>query len=120
MTVTLYHNPACSTSRTVLNMIREAGTEPEIILYLKTPPTREQLNTMLATSNQPARTFVRPKGELYTSLNLADKSLSDESLLDAIAQHPELLNRPVVTTPLGTRVCRPKELLFEVLSNAEK
>ncbi|OUI80663.1 arsenate reductase (glutaredoxin) [Acetobacter orientalis] len=115
MQVTLYHNPACGTSRTVLGMIRDAGIEPEIILYLKTPPSRETLQQLAQKSGQPVRTLLRQKGELYEKLGLADETVSDAAILDAIATHPELLNRPVVVSPLGTRVCRPKELVLDIL-----
>lgn len=115
MQVTLYHNPACGTSRNVLAMIRDAGIEPDIILYLKTPPTRSTLAHLVKKSGQPARTFLRTKGDLYEKLGLADETLSDDAILDAIAAHPELLNRPVVVSPLGTRVCRPKELVLDIL-----
>ncbi|BBC80557.1 arsenate reductase (glutaredoxin) [Acetobacter orientalis] len=115
MQVTLYHNPACGTSRTVLGIIRDAGIEPEIILYLKTPPSRETLQQLAQQSGQPVRTLLRQKGELYEKLGLADETVSDAAILDAIATHPELLNRPVVVSPLGTRVCRPKELVLDIL-----
>ena len=115
MQVTLYHNPACGTSRNVLALIRDAGIEPEIVLYLKTPPSRSTLAQLAQQSGQPTRTLLRQKGELYEKLGLADETLSDDSILDAIATHPELLNRPVVVSPLGTRVCRPKELVLDIL-----
>lgn len=115
MQVTLYHNPACGTSRNVLAILRDAGIEPEIILYLKTPPTRETLADIAQQSGQPVRTLLRQKGELYEKLGLADEAITDAHILDAISAHPELLNRPVVITPLGARVCRPKELVLDIL-----
>lgn len=115
MTVTLYHNPACGTSRAVLAMIEDAGVTPEVVLYLKAPPSRDTLAQLAATSGQPVRMLLREKGDLYEKLGLAASTVSDDTILDAIAAHPELLNRPVVTSPLGTRICRPKELVLEIL-----
>ncbi|MCI1437351.1 arsenate reductase (glutaredoxin) [Acetobacter indonesiensis] len=115
MTVTLYHNPACGTSRNVLAMIEEAGITPDIVLYLKTPPSREKLAELAKLTGGPVRDLLRQKGTLYEELNLADESVTDDAILDAIAAHPELLNRPVVVSPLGARVCRPKERVLDVL-----
>ncbi|MBC5785664.1 arsenate reductase (glutaredoxin) [Ramlibacter sp. USB13] len=107
--ITLFHNPACGTSRTVLARIREAGLEPRIVEYLKTPPTKEQLRSLVAAMGTPVRAILREKEPVYAQLGLADPKWSEEQLLDFVVQHPILLNRPVVASPLGTRVCRPAE-----------
>ena len=114
-TVTIFHNPACGTSRNVLGLIRNAGLEPEIIEYLRTPPSRETLKELLAQMRISPRELLRQKGTPYDELGLDDASLSDEALLDAIGAHPILMNRPVVVTPLGTRLCRPSELVLDIL-----
>lgn len=113
--VTIFHNPACGTSRNVLALIRHAGLEPQIVEYLKTPPTKGQLRQLLAAMDLPVRALLREKGTPYTELGLADARWSDEQLLDFIVQHPILMNRPVVVTPLGTRLCRPSEAVLEIL-----
>ena len=118
MTVTLYHNPACSTSRTVLGMIQDAGITPEIVLYLKTPPSRDKLKELVKQTGLTPRGLLRQKGALYEDLWLAREDVSDDAILDAMTAHPELINRPIVVTPLGARLCRPKELVFEVLPTA--
>lgn len=115
MTVTIYHNPACGTSRTVLGMIQDAGITPEIVLYLKTPPSREKLEELVKQTGLTPRGLLRQKGALHEELGLANEDISDEAILDAMAAHPELINRPIVVTPLGARLCRPKELVLEIL-----
>ena len=113
--VTIFHNPDCSTSRNTLALIRHAGIEPDVIEYLKTPPSNEQVRQLLAEMNLPVRQLLREKGTPYAELGLADPKWSDEQLLDFIEQHPILMNRPVVRTPLGTALCRPSEAVLEVL-----
>ena len=115
MTTTIYHNPACGTSRTVLALLRASGIEPEVVEYLKTPPTRETLQTLVAALGGSARAVLRAKGELYESLGLADPQWSDSQLVDFMLQHPALINRPIVVTPLGTRLCRPEDTVREIL-----
>jgi len=114
-TVTIFHNPACGTSRNVLALIREAGIEPVVVEYLKTPYTREQLSGLLQTMGLRPRDVLRTKGDLYTDLGLADPALSDEQLLDALLAHPVLVERPIVVSPKGTRLCRPKERVLDLL-----
>lgn len=109
----IYHNPKCSTSRKTLDLLRDNGIEPEIVLYLKTPPTRDELVTMIADAGIDVRTAVRKRESLYTELGLADAS--DDALLDAMAQHPILIERPFVTTPKGTRLARPIDTVREIL-----
>ncbi len=113
--VTIYHNPACGTSRNVLAMLREAGHEPQVVEYLKQPYTREQLQDLLKAMGLRPRDVLRTKGDLYTELGLADPKWSDDELLDTMVAHPVLVERPIVVTPLGTRLCRPKERVLEVL-----
>ena len=111
--ITIFHNPACGTSRNVLALIRHAGIEPEVIEYLKTPPSKETLRALVAATGQPLRALLREKGTPYAELGLADPQWSDDELLDFIGQHPILMNRPLVVTPLGTRLCRPSETVLE-------
>lgn len=113
--VTIYHNPACGTSRNALALIREAGIEPVIIEYLKQTPSREALRGLIAAAGLTVREAVREKGTPFHELGLGDPSLSDEQLLDAMLAHPILINRPFVVTPLGTRLCRPSETVREIL-----
>lgn len=115
MTIKIYHNPACGTSRNVLAIIRHAGLQPTVIEYLKTPPSKEELKQLLAAMGIPVRELLREKGTPYAELGLADPKFSDEQLLDFIGQHPILTNRPVVETPLGTKLCRPSEEVLELL-----
>ncbi len=113
--VTIYHNPACGTSRNVLALIRHAGIEPTIVEYLKTPPSKDKLRELFAATGQPLRSLIREKGTPYAELGLADPKWTDEQLLDFIEAHPILMNRPLVVTPLGTKLCRPSEAVLEIL-----
>ncbi len=115
MTVLIYHNPACGTSRNVLGLIRNAGIEPEVIEYLKTPPTRAALAELIARMGVPVRAVLREKGTPFAELGLSDPSLSDDHLLDAMMTHPILINRPIVVTPLGVKLCRPSETVLDLL-----
>ena len=117
MTVTIYHNPDCGTSRNTLEMIRQSGVEPVVIEYLKTPPDRERIVDLVAAAGLTLRDALRQKDTPYAELGLADPSLTDDALLEAISAHPILLNRPFVETPLGTRLCRPSELVLDILEN---
>jgi len=114
-TITIYHNPACGTSRNVLALLRERGLEPQVIEYLKTPPGRETLAQLAAATGGSVRTILRTKAPPYEELGLADPTWSDDQLLDFMVQHPILLNRPIVVTPRGTRVCRPAEVVLDIL-----
>jgi arsenate reductase len=113
--VTIYHNPACGTSRNTLAFIRNAGVEPHVIEYLKTPPDRATLESLLARMNLKPRQLLREKGTPYTELGLADERLSDAELLDAMLKHPILINRPIVVTPWAVRLCRPSEAVLDIL-----
>ena len=113
--ITIYHNPQCGTSRNVLALIRNTGTEPVIIEYLVTPPTREKLTELLMQMAIPARDLLRQKGALYDELGLNDLSLSENALIDAMLAHPILINRPIVQTAMGTRLCRPSETVIDIL-----
>jgi arsenate reductase (glutaredoxin) len=114
--VTIYHNPSCGTSRNTLAIIRHAGIEPTVIEYLKTPPTKAQLRKLLADAGLSVREILREKEALHAELGLADPSWSEDQLLDVIGQHPILMNRPIVVTPLGTKLCRPQsEAVLEIL-----
>lgn len=115
MTVTIYHNPACGTSRNVLGLIRNSGEEPEIIEYLKAPPSREELKALIGRMGIKVRDLLRQKGTPYDELGLSDLSLSDDQLLDAMMAHPILINRPIVVTPKGVKLCRPWEAVLEIL-----
>ncbi len=113
--ITIYHNPRCGTSRNVLALIRNTGAEPEVIEYLKTPPSRETLRRLIAQMNVPVREAMRRKEALYEELALGNPALGDDALLDAMLAHPVLINRPIVVTPLGTRLCRPSESVLDIL-----
>jgi arsenate reductase len=113
--VTIYHNPACGTSRNVLALIRNAGVEPHVIEYLKMPPDRATLESLLARMAMKPRELLREKGTPYGELGLADEQLSDAQLLDAMMSHPILINRPIVVTPWGVKLCRPAETLLDIL-----
>ena len=115
MDIAIYHNPACGTSRNTLTLIRNAGIEPEVIEYLKTPPSRATLSRLIKDAGLSVREALREKEKLFAELGLADASLTDDQLLDAMLAHPILINRPFVVTPTGTRLCRPSELLLEIL-----
>lgn len=119
-TITIYHNPKCGTSRNTLAMIRNSGVEPTVIEYLKTPPTREQLQALIAASGLSVRDIMRSKEALFTELGLADPSRSDAELVDAMLAHPILINRPLVVTPQGTRLCRPSELVLDILPQPQR
>jgi len=117
MSVTIYHNPACGTSRNTLAMIRQSGEEPEVIEYLKNPPDRARLIELIAAMGISARALLREKGTPYTELGLADPKWSDDQLIDVMLAHPILINRPIVETPKGTRLCRPSEAVLELLDH---
>jgi len=120
MTITVFHNPACGTSRNTLAMIRNSGVEPTVIEYLKTPPTKARLQELLAAMGTGPRELLREKGTPYAELDLANTKWTDNELLDFMLAHPILINRPVVETPLGTRLCRPSELVLDILPNAQQ
>ena len=113
--ITIYHNPACGTSRNTLALIRNSGVEPEVIEYLKTPLNKAQLQQLLSDLGISARELLRQKGTLFDELNLSDPKWTDAELLDAMVQHPILMNRPVVVTPLGSKLCRPSEAVLAIL-----
>ncbi len=115
MSATIYHNPACGTSRNTLAMIRATGIEPVIIEYLRTPPSRDELRALVQRMGMPLRDVLRTKGTPYAELGLADPTLSDDALLDAIEAHPILINRPIVVTAKGVRLCRPSEQVLDLL-----
>jgi len=117
--ITIYHNPACGTSRNTLALIRNSGVEPEVIEYLKTPPSKERLQQLLADMGVGARELLRQKGTPYDELGLADPQWTDDELLDFVVQHPILMNRPVVVTPLGAKLCRPSEAVLELLGSPQ-
>jgi len=113
--VKIFHNPECGTSRNTLALIRNSGVEPEVVLYLETPPSKEQLNKLIADMGIPVRDVLRQKGTPYEELDLGDAKWSDEELLDFMIAHPILINRPIVVTPLGTKLCRPSEVVLDIL-----
>jgi arsenate reductase len=115
MTVTIYHNPDCGTSRNVLGLIRNSGEDPIIIEYLKTPPARDDLVSLIGRMGIPARDLLRRKGTPYDALNLDNVALTDDALIDAMLAHPILINRPIVVTPLGVALCRPSERVLDIL-----
>lgn len=120
MSITIYHNPACGTSRNTLALIRNSGAEPTVIEYLKTPPGVPELQALVAALNIPVRGLLRRKGTPYDELGLDDPKWSDDELLGFVAQHPILLERPVVVTPVGARLCRPSELVLDILPSAQQ
>lgn len=115
MKVTIYHNPECGTSRNTLAMIRASGIEPEVIEYVKTPPARERLTELIDAMHMPVRALLREKETPYAELGLADPTLTDDKLLDAMIAHPILINRPIVVTDRGVRLCRPSEVVLDLL-----
>ncbi len=119
MTITIYHNPACGTSRNTLAMIRQSGEEPEVIEYLKTPPTRETLVDLMKRMGIGLRELLRQKGTPYAQLDLGNPKWTDDQLIDFMMEHPILINRPIVVTPLGVKLCRPSEAVLEILPNAD-
>ena len=119
MTITIYHNPACGTSRNTLAMIRQSGEEPEVIEYLKTPPSRARLVELIEEMGISPRDLLREKGTPYAELGLGDPKWSDDQLIDAMLEHPILINRPIVVTPLGTKLCRPSEAVLDILPNPD-
>lgn len=118
--ITIYHNPACGTSRNTLGLIRNSGQEPSIIEYLQTPPDRATLMQLIAASGLSVREVLRQKGTPYEELQLGDPKWNDEQLIDFMLEHPILINRPIVVTPLGTRLCRPSEIVLEMLPQPQQ
>jgi len=118
--VTIYHNPACGTSRNTLEMIRNSGTEPTVIHYLENPPSRDELVQLIADMGIAVRALLRKNVEPYEELGLAEDTFTDDQLIDFMLQHPILINRPIVGTPLGTRLCRPSEVVLDILPDAQK
>jgi len=118
--IVIYHNPACETSRNVLALIRNSGVEPHIVEYLKTPPVRVLLVEMIGRAGMRPRDLLREKGTPFADLELGDESLTDEELVDAMMAHPILINRPLVVTPLGVKLCRPSEVVLDILPEAQR
>lgn len=118
--ITIYHNPACGTSRNTLALIRNSGVEPTVIYYLETPPSRETLVALIAAMGIPARGLLRQNVPPYEALGLAEDRFSDDELIDAMLAHPILINRPIVVSPLGTRLCRPSEVVLEILPSPQQ
>ncbi|HBM2919455.1 glutaredoxin-dependent arsenate reductase [Klebsiella michiganensis] len=118
--VTIYHNPACGTSRNTLEMIRNSGTEPTVIHYLENPPSRDELVKLIADMGIAVRALLRKNVEPYEELGLAEDTFTDDQLIDFMLHHPILINRPIVVTPLGTRLCRPSEVVLDILPDAQK
>jgi len=117
--VKIFHNPKCGTSRNTLALIRNSGVEPEVVLYLETPPSKEQLKILIADMGIPVRDVLRQKGTPYEQLDLGNTKWSDEELLDFMMIHPILINRPIVVTPMGTKLCRPSEVVLDILVNPQ-
>jgi arsenate reductase len=118
--IVIYHNPECGTSRNTLALIRNSGVEPHVVEYLKTPPSRALLVEMIARAGMTPRELLREKGTPYADLGLGDVSLSDDALIDAMIEHPILINRPLVVTPLGVKLCRPSEAVLDLLPDAQR
>lgn len=118
--ITIYHNPECGTSRNTLALIRNSGVEPTVIHYLETPPSRDQLVALIAAMCMPVRDLLRKNVPPYEALDLAEDSFSDDELIDAMLAHPILINRPIVVTLLGTKLCRPSEVVLDILPDQQK
>ena len=118
--VTIFHNPMCGTSRNTLALIRNAGVEPEVVLYLETPPSKEQLKKLISDMSMPVRDVLRQKGTPYEELDLGNAKWSDDELLDFMMAHPILINRPIVVTPIGTKLCRPSEAVLDILVELQR
>lgn len=118
--ITIYHNPACGTSRNTLALIRNSGVEPAIIHYLETPPSRETLVALIAAMGMPVRDLLRKNVPPFEELGLAEERFSDDELIDAMLAHPILINRPIVVTPLGTKLCRPSEVVLDILPRLQQ
>jgi arsenate reductase len=118
--IVIYHNPACGTSRNVLALIRNSGVEPHVVEYLETPPTRAMLVELIARAGMTPRALLREKGTPYAELGLDDPSLTDDALVDAMVAHPLLINRPLVVTPLGVKLCRPSEAVLDILPDPQR
>ena len=118
--ITIYHNPACGTSRNTLEMIRNSGNEPTVIHYLENPPSRDELVKLIADMGIAVRALLRKNVEPYEELGLAEDTFTDDQLIDFMLQHPILINRPIVVTPLGTRLCRPSEVVLDILPDVQK
>ena len=118
--ITIYHNPACGTSRNTLALIRNSGVEPTVIHYLETPPSRDTLQALIAAMGMPVRDLLRQNVPPYEALGLAENKFSDDELVDAMLAHPILINRPIVVTPLGTKLCRPSELVLDILPSPQQ
>lgn len=118
--ITIYHNPECGTSRNTLELIRNSGVEPTVIHYLETPPSRDQLVVLIAAMAMPVRDLLRKNVPPYEALGLAEDRFSDDELIDAMLAHPILINRPIVVTPFGTKLCRPSELVLDILPCQQK
>lgn len=118
--IIIYHNPECGTSRNTLAMIRNAGIEPHVVEYLKTPPSRAMLESLLSRAALPARALLREKGTLYAELGLGNPDLTDAQLIDAMMEHPILINRPLVVSPLGVKLCRPSEEVLDLLPEGQR
>ena len=117
--IKIYHNSKCGTSRNTLALIKNSGENPEVIEYLINPPTKTELKQLIADMGEGVRAIIRTKEAIYTALNMQDESLSDDDLMDLMLAHPILINRPIVVTPLGTQLCRPSELVLDILPNPQ-
>lgn len=118
--VKIFHNPKCGTSRNTLALIRNSGVEPEVIFYLETPPSKEELKKLITDMGVPVRDVLRQKGTPYEVLDLGNEKWTEEELIDFMLAHPILINRPIVVTPVGTRLCRPSELVLEILQDPQR